>query len=104
MPNRPVIKPPLGQAQERFDIKKGLSRKKVSHQNEPSTWWNVCNFRFYKQNIFSFLRKSLYSTVAPTEQTLTVPNNSCLVNLHIGIRPPVVSDGSITVIVGDSLS
>lgn len=80
MPNNNV-RPPLGVAQERFDIKKGFSRKMASHQNEPSTWWDCLNFRFYKQNLFTFARKMLYGTVAASAQTLTIPdNNSCLVN------------------------
>lgn len=95
---RPQVKPPLGQAQERFDIKKGMSRKMASHQNEKSTWWNTLNFRFYKQNIFTFFRKSLYQTVVATAQTLTIPQNSCLVQTH----PPIVLPPNLQVTFEDT--
>lgn len=86
MPNNDV-KPPLGQVQERFDIKGGLSRKMASHQNEPNSWWDILNFRFYKENIFTFYRKATYSVLAPTTQTLTIPSQTCSVNSNEPIVP-----------------
>lgn len=73
------VKPPLGIFQERFDIKKGLSRGLASHLNDPATWWTTGNFRFYKNNIFSFYRKKLYSAFSATAQTLTIPEPVCRV-------------------------
>lgn len=102
MPSK-QLKPPLGQSQERFDIKKGLSRKMASHQNEKNTWWNTLNFRFYKQNIFSFLRKSLYSTLVPVAQALTIPTNSCQIQTHPPLIP-VVSSSTITVAPSSAVS
>lgn len=86
MPNNNV-KPPLGQVQERFDIKGGINRDNQSHLNPPNTWWDVLNFRFYKQNIFTFFRKALYSVVVPTAQTLTIPTQTCSVNASETIIP-----------------
>lgn len=122
--SRQQLKQPLGQVQERFDIKGGMSREMLgSHLNKPNTWWTTNNFRFYKQNIFTFLRKSVYSVAVPTAQTLTIPSQTCSVNTtpinipfgmwgdqagggpggFVGGLPIIMSD-TIEVLVGASVS
>lgn len=81
------VRAPLGQVQERFDIKGGMSRAMQPHQNDPKTWWTTNNFRFYKNNIFTVDRKAHYVTTGPTNQTITVPSPTCLVSSTPSVIP-----------------
>lgn len=66
-------------------------------------WLNALNFRFYKGAAFTFFRKASYIVPVAVAQTLSVPSPTCQVN---AVRPgiPVVTGGSITVAVGDTVN